>query len=180
MNTANNSRRKNTILNIQKAYMDLCITRADIDTITVSDICKKANINRTTFYSIYFDVADLRNAIREYMLNEFLYTFFKEEAEASAHSMDFNKLFTSIKENQIFYKLYFKLGFDFKSTFLANQPNDLWRNYFPNKDDLDYHIEFFAAGITAIIKKWLSEDCKGKPERMTNIIREEYQKKNDF
>ena len=180
MNTVNNSRRQNTILSIQKAYMDLCISRSDISTITVSDICKKAQINRTTFYSIYLDIDDLRNAIEEYMMNEFLYNFFKEETESVAHSMDFGKLFRSIKENQIFYKLYFKLGFDFSKTFLQNGSDDLWRNYFTNKEDLDYHIAFFSAGITAIIQKWLEEGCEGEPERMSRIIRDEYQKRNDF
>ena len=180
MNTQNNARRQTTILNIQKAYMDLCISRSDISTITVSDICKKAGINRTTFYSIYLDISDLRKAIEEYVLNEFLYNFFKEEAESATHSMDFNKLFVSIKENQIFYKLYFKLGFDFKKRFLENGSDSLWQNYFKNREDLDYHIEFFSAGITAIIQKWLDEGCEGSPERMSRIIRDEYQKKNDF
>ena len=180
MNTENNSRRKNTILKIQRAYMDLCISRSDINTITVSDICKKGGVNRTTFYSIYFDIADLKDAIEDYMMDEFLHTFFKEEVDNVTHSMNFTKLFTSIKENQIFYRLYFKMGFDFKKTFLENEPSEMWRQYFRDNADLPYHIEFFAGGITAMIKKWLSEGCPGEPERMGRILVEEYNKNNTF
>ena len=114
------------------------------------------------------------------MMDEFLYHFFREEAESVSHSMDFVKLFRSIKENQIFYKLYFKMGFDFKKSFIENEPEELWRSYYRDREDMDYHIEFFAAGITAIIRKWLDEGCKGDPERMGRILREEYMKRNDF
>ena len=114
MNKINNQRRKDTISRIQKAYMNLVAARSGIDGITVSDICKKAAINRTTFYAIYNDISDLKEDIRNWMMNEFL-SVYQEEASQMRHSFDFAKLFRSIKENQVFYKMYFKLGFDFKN-----------------------------------------------------------------
>ncbi len=173
MNKTNNLRRRETVTKIWKAYLRLVISRSDISTITVSDICKKAGINRTTFYSIYLDIDDLKNSIEQWMMEEFLNTF-KRETETQTHSMDFQRLFQSIKENQIFYRIYFKLGFDFKKTFVENEPTELWKRYFSDEKTTRYHIEFFAAGITAVIRMWLDEGCPGKAEKMSEFLKEEY------
>ncbi|MBQ6334834.1 MAG: TetR/AcrR family transcriptional regulator C-terminal domain-containing protein [Erysipelotrichaceae bacterium] len=179
MNKTNNQRRKETISAIRKAYMDLVISRSDIDTISVSDVCKKAGINRTTFYAIYEDLDDLKETIERWMIEEFLSSF-QNETQTLRHSFDFTTLFRSIKENQIFYKIYFKLNFDFKSVFVKNEPTQIWTRYFTDESTIKYHIEFFSAGITAIIQMWLNEGCPGDPERMSNIIVEEYQKNNNY
>lgn len=179
MNKVNNQRRKDTISRIQKAYMNLATIRNDIDSITVSDVCKKAQINRTTFYSIYDDIGDLKKDIEKWMMNEFL-SVYQEEASAMQHSFDFDKLFRSIKENQVFYKMYFKLGFDFKNSFIENEPAQIRQHYFADESALAYHIEFFAAGITAIVQKWLAEGCPGKPERMSQILYDEYHRSDTY
>lgn len=180
MNTPNNKRQQKSKTAIQRAYINLVITRNDISTITVSDICKKAQINRTTFYSHYLDIDDLVQSIYDWMIQEYL-SVFKEEAENQKHSFDFVKLFRHIKENQIFYKIYFKLGFDFKNVFLQNEAAlNISDYFFKDKKYLDYHVDFFAAGLTAIIQKWLKDDCKIPPEDMGKILVDEYQKKNDL
>ena len=51
--------------------------------------------------------------------------------------------------------------------------------YYNNKY-IDYHIEFFRAGLNAIIKKWLDNNCKETPEEMVKIITSEYKNKNWF
>lgn len=182
MNKTNNKRTTQSKIAIQRAYLNLVVSRNDIDTITVSDICKKAKINRTTFYAHYLDINDLIESIREWMINEFL-NVFNEEKTNEKHSFDFEKLFKNIKENQIFYKIYFKLGFDFKKTFVENGANsslDIGSLFYKDTKHIDYHIEFFSAGITAIIKKWLDDRCKESPHTMGQILVEEYQKKNTF
>ena len=182
MNKTNNKRTTQSKTAIQRAYLNLVISRSDINTITVSDICKKAKINRTTFYAHYFDINDLIDSIQEWMINEFL-NVFKEEVSNKKHSFDFEKLFRNIKDNQIFYKIYFKLGFDFKKTFTENGANtslDIGRLFYKDTKHIDYHIEFFSAGITAIIKKWLDSGCKESPHTMGLILVNEYRKKNTF
>ena len=47
-----------------------------------------------------------------------------------------------------------------------------------NDKFIDYHIEFFKAGLNAIIRKWLEEGCKETPEEIDNIIKDEYKNKN--
>ena len=177
MNKANNARILQSKAAIQKAYLNLVVARNDISTITVSDICKKAGVNRTTFYAHYLDIEDLVNSIYEWMLNEFL-NVFKEEATSMQHSYDFGKLFRNISENQLFYRLYFKLGFDFKQLFLENGAAQVANQFYPDTKYIDYHVEFFAAGITAMIQKWLNGGCKESPETIGKILEEEYKKNN--
>ena len=54
---------------------------------------------------------------------------------------------------------------------------DLAEKYYNNKF-IDYHIEFFRAGLNAIIKKWLNNNCKETPEEINEIIESEYKNKN--
>ena len=72
------------------------------------------------------------------------------------------------------------MGFDFQKEFFSGENSNMsiWREYFSDDEDLDYHVEFFTAGITAMIRKWLRDGCPGEPEHMGKILAEEYQKKN--
>ena len=54
---------------------------------------------------------------------------------------------------------------------------ELAEKYYDNKF-IDYHIEFFRAGLNAIIKKWLNNGCKETPEEINEIITSEYKNKS--
>lgn len=54
---------------------------------------------------------------------------------------------------------------------------ELAEKYYNNKF-IDYHIEFFRAGLNAVIKKWLNSGCKETPEEINKIIISEYEKKS--
>ena len=84
-------------------------------------------------------------------------------------------MFRYIKDNQIFFKTYFKL--ESISMSLPTQYNiELAEKYYDNKF-IDYHIEFFRAGLNAIIKKWLNNGCLESPEEINEIITTEYKNK---
>ena len=44
---------------------------------------------------------------------------------------------------------------------------------------IDYHMEFFKAGLNAIIKKWLNNGCKESPKEIESILKSEYSNKNN-
>ena len=58
MNTPNNKRKRNSQEKIEKVFIQL-IQKKNITEISVSTICEKANINRSTFYANYLDIYDL-------------------------------------------------------------------------------------------------------------------------
>ena len=172
MNTPNNKKRKDSQDKIERVFIELIQTN-EIDEISVTDICKKANLNRTTFYSNYIDIYDLADKIREKLEND-VQDLYKDEREKNYNSNDFLKLFKHIYENQIFYNTYFKLGFD--KNFITNEYDYNQAIMYHKNDHIEYHIEFFKAGFEAIIKKWLKNGCKENPEEMFEIIKSEYQK----
>ena len=97
---------------------------------------------------------------------------FLSDTEAGQNPSSYLKMFYHIQENQIFYKTYFKLKFDnYSPTTYFHE--ELAEKYYNNKH-IDYHIEFFKAGLNAIIKKWLNSNCKETPEEMVAILTAEY------
>ena len=91
MNTPNNKRRKLSQEKIEKTFVELIQTK-EISEISVSDICKKANLNRTTFYSNYIDIYDLVDKINEKMFNDF-FNIYTKEREEKKHSYDLGYYF---------------------------------------------------------------------------------------
>ena len=168
MNVKSNKRRKESPEKIEKAFVDLLQTH-EIKDITVSDLVKKAGLNRSTFYANYIDIFDLADKTRQRLENDFSnlfaqYDYISERTGAL-------KMFTHIKENQLFYKTYFKLCYDDKHLISIYDKN---RAEMENISNIKYHIEFFRNGLNAIIKLWLAEGCQESPAEMAEVLKQEY------
>lgn len=176
MNTPNNKRRKDSQKRIETTFVKL-LQNQEISQITVTEICKLARVNRTTFYANYLDIYDLADAVQK-ILEEEVAALYQEEREQKQNTNDFLKLFRHIKENQIFYKTYFKLGMDGK--FQITEYDIHQAAAFYDNQQIEYHMEFFRSGLNAIIKMWLQNGCKESPEEMFAILVAEYQPKNNL
>lgn len=165
MNTKNNKRRRDSIEKIQRAFVNM-LQEKEISRISVTDICKETGLNRSTFYANFLDVYDLADKIRENLEKDFNAQF--REAE----NRDAVTMFRHIYENQLFYKTYFKLGYDEKHQISVFDPARAETD-FANKH-IQYHIEFFRNGFNAIVKMWLDTGCRETPEEMAEIIKAEY------
>ncbi len=170
MNTKNNKRRQRSVELIKKTFMEFLQTK-ELNEITVSDICKKCNLNRSTFYANFVDIYDLADKVREYLEKE-VDRLYEAERSKQFNSNDFLKLFRHIKANQIFYRTYFKLGYD--NQFKVKYYDVHQAQYHFDNKYIDYHIEFFKSGFNAIVKMWLAGGCRETPEEMDQIIRSEY------
>ena len=169
MNVKNNKRRRESQEKIEKAFIELLQTRK-IKDITVSDLIKMTELNRSTFYANYIDIFDLADKTREKLENEFSnlfadYDYFNEHTGAL-------KMFTHIKENQLFYKTYFKLCYDKKHLISIYDTERAEKEHIDS--NLKYHIEFFRSGLNAIIKLWISNGCIESPEEMAEVLKQEY------
>ena len=90
----------------------------------MTELCREAGVNRTTFYANYDDLFALADAVQKNLEAE-VFDLYREERERKYNSNDFLKLFRHIRENQLFYKTYFKLGmegFRLRSTMLGRPP----------------------------------------------------------
>ncbi len=169
MNTPNNRRRRESQGKMERVFIELLQSR-EIEEITVTDICAETGLNRSTFYANYADIYDLAEKIGKKLEAEVATLY--EDDPFNKCGLDYLRLFRHIRDNSIFYKTYFKLGFDSKIaidiTSLKTQNINVYG------DNLEYHIEFHRAGLNAIIKKWLSGGCAEQPEQMVKIIQNEY------
>lgn len=147
MNTKNNKRHQETIDNINKAFITL-LQDKQLSEITVSDICKAANINRITFYEKYEDISALANVIARDLE--------KRIAEQPHIKGEFAWLFEYAKANADMFNLYFKLGI--------------------SKSGGEYRTIFFKNGAYSVAKMWFDGGCSESPEQMGEIIKREYQK----
>lgn len=169
MNVKNNKRRRESQERIETVFIDLLQSR-EIKDITVSDIIKQTGLNRSTFYANYIDIFDLADKTRTKLETDFTnlfadYDYFNERSGAL-------KMFTHIKENQIFYNTYFKLCYDDKHLVLIYDTRRAEKEHI--NSNIKYHIEFFRNGLNAIIKLWLAGGCKESPEEMAEVLKQEY------
>ncbi len=169
MNVKNNKRRRESQEKIEKAFIEL-LQRREIKEITVSDIIKLTGLNRSTFYANYIDIYDLADKTKEKLEADFSelfadYDYFNERSGAL-------KMFTHIKENQIFYNTYFKLCYDDKHLISFYDTKRAVKEHIDS--NIKYHIEFFRNGLNAVIKMWLADGCRESPEEMAEVLKVEY------
>ena len=120
----------------------------DLKDISVSELCEKTEVNRSTFYENYTDLFTLANVYAEKI---------EKRLEDQPHTDgEFAWIFEYITENADIFEIYFKLGIRKKSA--------------------DYKTLFFRNGVYAVAKMWFEGGCVEPPERMGEIIKREYRK----
>jgi AcrR family transcriptional regulator len=169
MNVKNNIRRRTSQEKIERAFVELLQTH-EIKEITVSDLIKLTGLNRSTFYANYMDIFDLADKTREKLEQEFSnlfadYDYFHDRSGAL-------KMFTHIKENQLFYRTYFKLCYDDRHLISVYDTKRAEQEQI--EGNIKYHIEFFRNGLNAIIKLWLAGGCRESPEELAEVLKQEY------
>ena len=153
---------KRSRLLIRQAYTEL-LKEKDLNKITVSDIVKRADINRGTFYAHYPDVRgvteEIENEFIEEMLNilaEFQYeNFFKNPTPLLLRisrflekDEEFYKVLIRSNNSEIFLE---KLKKIFSDHMLSNTdiPEDL-----KSTKTVKLRISYFAGGIVNVYKQW--------------------------
>ena len=179
MNIKNNSRYKMNSEKIETAFLALILNHKYED-ITISQICKQADINRSTFYCHYDDINDLVIKIENRFAKSIASIFnfgLRQTHEAMIEMFEF------VKQNKYFYKAF--LNIPYQTLAETNSKKDVLSNTRENKlaptineIELFYRASFFGAGIKEICRIWLERDCKESPEEMAAILRNEYLNRN--
>ena len=164
----------NTKNKLTNALLDL-ISEKKIKEITVLELCKKAHINRTTFYKYYTDIDDLVIKYEKTLL---------EKLENNVNEIKRNYLLTytsktleEIANNkEIFTKL---LGINGDHTFLNrilsivyNESIQEWQKLLKkaSREDLDKIYSFIVDGSIGIIERWIKTNCADEPNNIAIFI----------
>ncbi len=67
-----NSSSKKTKLAIRNAFIELIDEKKEMDKITVTELVKKANITRSTFYTHYSDIYEIAKELEDEIVNLFI------------------------------------------------------------------------------------------------------------
>ncbi len=175
----------NTAAKMNDALLSI-LEEKPFEFITVSEICKKAGVNRSTFYLHYENTADLLVEATKHIFDKFRSYFPLDRVEFE--NCDLSELnyvtdkylhpyLSYIKDNRRIFLTALKHSnsFGFESVFQRLFQNIfdpiLERFHYP-AGDRKYAMMFYLNGITAIVNEWLKDDCNKSVEEISHIIHE--------
>ena len=149
-----------------------------VDKITPTELCRKADINRNTFYAHYYSTRDVLEEIEvefSTQIIESLQNRFSEEnidisqmlneiCRIIYEKRDFCKILLSENGDSAFFERIIMLG---KSVII-----DGWRREGVNlsDDQMDMFFSYIVIGSVALIRKWAADDMKNTPEEIATLI----------
>lgn len=183
----NESKYFNTALKMDTAFLEL-LEHKDFEFITVKEICKKAGVNRSTFYLHYETIDDLINECTQY-INEHFNTYMNHDCNdfiADINSLPVDRLYLMTPE---YLEPYLRYIMEHKRLFSIAIKNTTLLRLEQNYDKMfqtifnpilerynvpierrKYVMEFYIHGLMAIIYEWLKNDCSDSIEDIINIM----------
>ncbi len=178
MNTSGNIRSQKTKEKIFNALTYL-LKHKNFSEIYVKDICHIACINRSSFYEHFQDINDLMMKM-ETEISKGISNIFSNPPQYNRDN--FVKMFQFVKDNKEFYTAYLRnnegsfMGqSDFTNHVKLNNNSEFKYKY--KENEMLYHMAFFAAGLNAMCKVWLNTGLVETPEKMADILQNEYKSK---
>ncbi|QLY78933.1 TetR/AcrR family transcriptional regulator [Clostridium intestinale] len=161
--------------NIIKESLIELLKDKEIHQVTVTDICKKADVNRGTFYSHYKDAFDLLQSMEDELFNQVI-VYLTEIPVEDYTDILLIKVFELIVENKELCEVLFCKQKDSKILdrilYVANKANlDKIINT-PGFTDayLNYLLKYTIGGIVAVVQTWLENDLVESPRELLAII----------
>lgn len=177
MNTKNNQRYQDSETRIQNALMKL-MENQELQEVTVKEICREANVNRTTFYAHYADIYDLMAKVERTIRRE-LYAEFRERdiSMQNVFHHDFLIYFLRhIEKHKNFYRICLRHRVKFP---LEEGFDRLWETVVKpqcrqrgvtDERVMLYCLTFYQAGFTSVLRKWVEDGCRETPEELYPIL----------
>ncbi len=152
--------------------MNECMKRAQIESITVKDICQEANVSRQTFYRCFEDKYDLINWYFDRILNE----SFRQMGQGKTVRDSLIKKFNYIKEEYLFFRVSFATDtqnnlrdHDFEMIFDFYQ-NYLRQNGVEVTDSIKDILEMYCYASVYMTVKWVLNGVKESPEKLAETM----------
>lgn len=177
----------NTAVRFNRALLSL-LEQKPFEYITISEICKIAEVNRSTFYLHYDNTCDLLKETVTYLRDNFnsyfsvdIESFTAQFSNCNLEDLEFvNEKYlypylSFIKENQRVFLAILSQPNAFDSKGIFQMLFDsifrpiLDRFHYP-KEDQNFVMLFYLNGITAIIHEWLKGGCQTSIADLSAII----------
>ena len=158
---------------IKENFLELLLHRPS-HKITVKELCEKAEINRTTFYSHYDDIYSLTEELQMESINEIKQSLLKYSAKEKDMVLYFVKV---LKENHPFYNEY--IFHDENSKFfirLFSECKDLilsqWitRESKISQTQQEWLYTFLSSGCTGVLRTWIMDGMKESTDEVAGFL----------
>ena len=155
-----------------------------IEFITITEITRKAGVNRSTFYLHYANIYELLEETIENINKDFVKSC-SNNKKPKINSKDSAFLITDdqlvpylnfCKKNKRILKLVHQKPQLFQSEKAYKQMYDTVfypaiSQFLSSETQKIYNLEFFTQGIAGIISKWIDLDCKTEIDELIKIIK---------
>ena len=177
----------NTATKMDLALISL-LKKKSFEYITVSEICKTAGVNRSTFYLHYETIDDLLKEAVRYLLDDFL-AYFTVDAKTAVQNLNecpcdelificdkyLTPYLTYIKDHKEVFKIALMqnkiLGFeDVYKRMFENIFNPILSKFHYPKENRQYVMMYYLNGIYAIVGEWLKNGCDKSIKEISEII----------
>lgn len=177
----------NTSLLMNQALIEL-LNKKDYEFLTIKEVCKKAGVNRSTFYLHYDNLDDLLGETIENLNKNFTACFAEEDKDFV------NKISGKQKEDLILitpkyllpylnhvkqHKVVYQVSFKHPTLMKSNEKYSYLQNkiFFPifdvfniDKSARKYICAYYISGVYAIVDEWIKGGCKDDENMICNLI----------
>jgi AcrR family transcriptional regulator len=150
--------------------------------ITVTDICARAMVHRTTFYKHYEDKYALLEQGMRQMYDELVEH--AQHAPPDVYSLDdpppyFIRLFEHVAERQQFYRLmlcsegvprFQRLVKDYVAEVVESRAAGVISSHQPAWAPLAMHVQFFSGAVLSLLAWWLENEMPLTPYQMAQYL----------
>lgn len=158
----------------------LLLEQKEYDAITVKEVCKKAGVNRTTFYLHYSGMNDLLEETVEMINSRFKASLSsvpdEDRTKVVLTSGEYLRPYLGfIKDNMRAYRVMHMKGnlFNSQKTFEKMYQtifSPALANFGVSEEEKKYVFAFYTQGTAAVIGRWLEEGCRDDIDMITDII----------
>lgn len=183
------SRYFNTAVRMDEAFLSL-LEEKPYEFITVKEVCKRAEVNRSTFYLHYEGMADLLAEAGEYILKELLHRY-EEDTRSFIEKIPESPLEDLFLVTPKYIMPYLEFLTEHRKILkiTMTRPKQMnsdtaFKNMFYHifspimtrfgikEEDREYKIRFYLSGMIAVISRWLQENCVRPKEEIARILME--------
>ena len=171
-------RKQYTRMVLKESLLDL-LKEKSIASITIKEICTKADINRSTFYAHYSSQYDLLDSIDDEFTEDMVktlnqYNFSKEDEAYQMTEKIFEYIASKSDICRILLSENTEVQFQKKGMMIAKEY--ILKNFIPHKqvdaETFEYLSIFFVSGSIYMIKNWLESGMNKTPKEMAGLLNE--------
>lgn len=169
-----NTRVKDTKLRVYKSTIKLLKTKS-LDQITISDICKKAQVSRAAFYNHFGSKLNVIKEIMELIVNTYSEKLVSMNRKKKITLLDvYQQLCHVFWQNRDFFLILSRDGVDILYDYCLHLQRNLY-HYFGNTalDDSPFEqfvLFYYGGAVNSVLLQWVKGTCPFSVEEMAMFL----------